>query len=392
MTFPLEIFGLIIRECYDSLLIDLGLVKKGAFDDWKLRAQTLYSCSLTRRGWDRYAKPLLFHTIVAATDDQSYRKIHALANIIRERPDIGRLVKTLLIDACIGDPSWIPVTLHGKWLPNLGTLLLFSEAYEDSDHWDLDDPQPHSSNCIAPRSFYKFLASYRSGVRQLRLYHGVYAHLLHESDITMALLHALTQLTNITHLELTYDADPGQTVRYARNPPGSNTLRSLIIDYVGLKSIVLNRLITPAVEANMSLQKLELLYLSSSKRIQGLRNLLCSCSLSLRELHLDQSDYSTSEAGYATHFSLSPLRNLRRIRLEELYPFDTIHLLSTLVTPSTLTHLVLTYRDKYYDGEQQDGISIEFPWEDLDEILSLTAFPSLSDVDIYKRHPSGDLP
>ncbi|KAI0071937.1 hypothetical protein K474DRAFT_480616 [Panus rudis PR-1116 ss-1] len=123
-VFPLEIYGMIIRECNNPR-------PTGAlyFDDWRRRVVgTLSRCSLTCWGWHQYAQPYLFNTIYAQTNDWCYRSICKLAVIVREKPELGRLVKSLYIDGREGDPSWIAVTLHGRWFPDLVALTVLSGA------------------------------------------------------------------------------------------------------------------------------------------------------------------------------------------------------------------------------------------------------------------------
>ncbi|KAI0074275.1 hypothetical protein K474DRAFT_79090 [Panus rudis PR-1116 ss-1] len=93
--FPLAISGMIIREWSVLPPPARNLDQWDNFHwrrDWRDRISTLRSCSLTCRGWHRYAQPLLFHTIYAETNEWWYRAINTLSVIVREKPELGRLV------------------------------------------------------------------------------------------------------------------------------------------------------------------------------------------------------------------------------------------------------------------------------------------------------------
>ncbi|KAI0071936.1 hypothetical protein K474DRAFT_480617 [Panus rudis PR-1116 ss-1] len=126
-------------------------------------------------------------------------------------------------------------------------------------------------------------------------------------------------------------------------------------------------------KGNVSLEKLEFLFVRSFYILRDTRDLIRRCSGSLRELHL-VSALSSNPSSTLDHspddISLSSLRGIRRLYCESLALPDIIHILSTLPRPSTLTHLQLSISLRNLDVDN-------LAWRDLDAMLTSPAFPAL---------------
>ncbi|KAI0071942.1 hypothetical protein K474DRAFT_480833 [Panus rudis PR-1116 ss-1] len=383
-VFPLEICGMVIRECCIPIL-DNGMALWTTYKVWRDRTSTLWNCSLTCRGWHQYAQPLLFRTICAGDNDRDYRSIHNLAAIVHEKPELGRLVKSLIIDARrTGDPSWIAVTLHSHWFPNLADLTLLISCDYDLHH--------------IPRSFSRILTTYRSSVQQLYLhYNDVLGASRPKGLEKTTVLHALSFLTNITHLQVNF-VNTTTSLRYPmvpppRNPPGSNMLRSLIVRGLDTPYGADDIVIPLVKKGTISLESLEFLRVTfrSVVRTSGL---IRECTGSLRELYLvEYFDFKMSrrdglyslDPSSSIDISLSSLHGLRQLYCSDIAVSHIISMLNTLPIPSTLTQLDVAGSSIKFDAINKDTgflVSDDTPWRELDTALSSSAFPLLCSLNI----------
>ncbi|KAI0069822.1 hypothetical protein K474DRAFT_980043 [Panus rudis PR-1116 ss-1] len=428
-TLPLEICAMIIHSCHTSpTSFPLYTTHK-----YLTRLQTLSNCSLTNRFWHYTAQPLLFHTIFATTSPQSYRSVNKLSMIVRERPDLGRLVKTLVIDGSRGDPSWVPVMLHGKWFPNLVVIGIMSKD---------------SGGQYVPRSFYKFLTVYSTGsgsrshstsnqnqnqrpkVRQLHLEHVDTKRKCKD----VLLLNALTPFTDLTHLEVKYKTLPNPTSYYPPNPTahGINLLKSLVVSvtYTAYTGDTIDSHIVPILEKGMiSLKNLECFYADGFDVMRSVRGVVGRC-YALRELYLVENlRHSSKLERLPPDISLSSLYNIRRIHCTDVPLHDIIQMLTTLPSPSPLTQLDIdiwnlsriqsahTHTHQTHPSIEQDNPNASppnsnatlnpnaspphpallstlsthpYPWNHLDNTLTSPSFPSfirlrISILDVPKR-------